>query len=368
MDYQQLSDQLNIHLSHLYSFARQMNELDFAASLSGEFRGMQDAGWSTPETAVQVFEELRALMQEARPLSQAQIRVILMLYCQLAEAGGAYETLTNIMRVVSSKPYNMWPFQNLVRVNHKLHRVIGPNANAVFRNLATTAKSIGLTGLASVFELAFRDDIRNGISHCDYIIAPDGLRLRNRNGGNPKLVSFKELEQTLGFGMFFFELFLTYNQASRLSFDPPKEIVGVFSENLPMPWTVGYNPETGSFSLSSSSPGAVHSPEYKRQTEINLRLGGRVLVSYTIEASERTAEIDGHIEKAGFEPHFISLDADQLTTLLEDVMRLELWDGRIEVGEHSDYLILSPWGYRWLRGPEDFCAMLNDPIVTIERA
>jgi len=36
--------QLNRQISYLYSFARQINELDFAASLGGEFRGMQDAG------------------------------------------------------------------------------------------------------------------------------------------------------------------------------------------------------------------------------------------------------------------------------------------------------------------------------------
>ncbi len=43
--------ELNAQLSHLYSFARQTNELDFAASLGGEFRGLQDAGWATTITA-----------------------------------------------------------------------------------------------------------------------------------------------------------------------------------------------------------------------------------------------------------------------------------------------------------------------------
>jgi hypothetical protein len=39
--------QINVQLSYLYGFARQMNELDFAVSLSGEFRGSQDPGWAT---------------------------------------------------------------------------------------------------------------------------------------------------------------------------------------------------------------------------------------------------------------------------------------------------------------------------------
>ncbi|MCP1999649.1 hypothetical protein [Nitrobacter winogradskyi] len=41
-------------LGLLFKFARQMNELDFASSLSGEFRGMRDAGWSTTIAAEQV--------------------------------------------------------------------------------------------------------------------------------------------------------------------------------------------------------------------------------------------------------------------------------------------------------------------------
>lgn len=366
MDYQEFSSELNVHLFHLYSFARQMNELDFAASLNAEFRGLQDAGWATPETANQVFAELRALMDEPPPLSVAQLRVVLMLYCQLAEAGGAYETLTNIMRVISSKPYVMWPFQDLVRVNKKQQRIIGPNANAVFRNLAATAKAIGLSGLASLLETAFRDDIRNGISHCDYIIAADGLRLRNRNGGHAKCVGFPELEQALSCGVFFFELFLTYNQLSRQSFNPPKEIVGVFSANLPMPWTVDYDPVKGAFSISTSSPGSVQTPEYKRQVEINGRLGGKVLASYTIETSAQTVMIDERIDQAGFEPHLIELDVSQLSAMLEDVERLCLWDSRIEVGNRSEYLILSPWGFRWLHIPDDFDAILDEPIVTVK--
>ena len=82
-----------------------MNELDFAASLSGEFRGMQDAGWSTTITANEVFDEISAHLQNETPRSKAELRVILMLYCQLAEAGGIYETLKNMMGDVTLKPY-----------------------------------------------------------------------------------------------------------------------------------------------------------------------------------------------------------------------------------------------------------------------
>ena len=173
--------QLSRQLSYLLAFARQINELDFAASLSGEFRGMQDAGWATTITAHEVFAEISTHVAHSHPRSKAEIRVLLFLYCQLAEAGGVYETLKNMMGIITLKPYLLWPFQDLVRVRQHPRRVIGPNANATFRDLAETAQAIGMPGLASALEEAFRDDIRNGIYHADYVIWEDGLRLRRRN-------------------------------------------------------------------------------------------------------------------------------------------------------------------------------------------
>jgi hypothetical protein len=62
-----------------------MNELDFAAALSGEFRGTQDAGWATTITATQVYEEIQAYIGRTEPITIHELRVALMLYCQLAE-------------------------------------------------------------------------------------------------------------------------------------------------------------------------------------------------------------------------------------------------------------------------------------------
>ena len=40
------------------------------------------------------------------------------------------------MRVAQLKAYNLWPFQDLVRVRQERPAVIGPNANAMFSALA----------------------------------------------------------------------------------------------------------------------------------------------------------------------------------------------------------------------------------------
>ena len=164
-----------------------MNELDFAISLAGEFRGAQDDGWATTITAQEVFNEITVYSKTRGTRSKAELRVMLLLYCQLAEAGGIYESLKNVLGVITLKPYLLWPFKDLVRVKQMPNRVIGPNANATFRNLAMTAKAVGLSKLSELLEVAFVDDLRNGISHADYVIWDDGVRLPGRNGGySPK--------------------------------------------------------------------------------------------------------------------------------------------------------------------------------------
>jgi hypothetical protein len=131
-----------------------------------------------------------------------------MLYCQLAEAGGVYEALKNVMGVVTLKPNLLWPFQDLVQIRRKSQRIIGPNANATFRDLAVTAKSIGMAKLSELLENAFRDDLRNGISHADYVIWDDGVRLRNRNGGYAAKLSFDDVNDALVRGVAFFQVLM----------------------------------------------------------------------------------------------------------------------------------------------------------------
>ena len=90
MDAKHYLVELNQHLSHLYAFARRMNELDFAISVAGEFRGAQDPGWATTITAHEAFQEL------TEHFKKADVRIALFLYCQLAEAGGVYESVKNL--------------------------------------------------------------------------------------------------------------------------------------------------------------------------------------------------------------------------------------------------------------------------------
>lgn len=348
----------------LFKFSRRMSELDFAGSLSGEFRGAQDAGWSTTITAEQVYEELGERLAAAPIGSIAELRIILLLYSQLSEAGGVYESLKNMMGIVENSPYNLWPFQGLVRVRENPKRVIGPNANATFRDLATHAKKIGMAGLSSSLENVFRDDVRNGICHADYILWGDGLRLRRRNGGFASRVEYSEILNVVGIGLAFFETLRTLRSDAIRSFDPPREIIGRFSANPPMAHTVGYNPETGSFSISCSSAGRGSSPEYLVQEAINQHLGGRVLVVFRV--SEGTVPPNIDFQLCGLEPAEVDLPQNRFNELLKEIESRGLWDERVPAAQSGGLLTLSPWGFRYLIDSSDLENMIGEPDLIMQ--
>lgn len=340
-----------------------MNELDFAASLGGEFRGMQDAGWSTKITAADVRQELNTYLTRDSQLTTAEYRIVLLLYCQLAEAGGVYESIKNVMGVITAVPYNLWPFQNLVRVRKQPKAIIGPNANKTFRDLADKAKAIGMPRLATLLAETFRDDIRNGIAHADYVIWPDGLRLRRRNGGSVYAIPHEDVVTAVVRGIAFFDILQDHNRTAMDFYNPPKEIVGKFSGNFPMPWTVHADPVERTFSISGSSPGPVTTPAYLRQVEITGRLGGKVLAAFPRQGnSEDEIKIKG-IEAAGYEPHVVALDPAGYADLLRQVERHAMQDARGT--KENGLLIASPFGFTQLADLSDFDDLLPPSITEV---
>lgn len=352
----------------LFKFARKMNELDFAASLMQESRGSQDAGWSITITADQVFNELKASITKSsdyklHEISVILFRVILLLYCQLSEAGGVYESLKNMMGVVQDESFLLWPFKDLVRVKEKPKRVIGPNANATFRGLAQHATAIGVPHLSDILAQVFRDDVRNAMFHSDYILWEDGLRLRKRNGGNADRIDYESLFQIISVGISFYQTINELTLQSMNSFDPPRKIVGKFSANPPMPMTVGYEPTNGAFSISGSSPGHSTSLECIRQEIINELLGGHILAVFRDVENSETYEF-GFLEY-GFAPVEVDLSKSQYHEIVTKIEHEKLYDSRLETINAERLLTLSHWGFCKVTCIADIEILVGEPEIFI---
>ncbi|MGD6735604.1 hypothetical protein ACP5PY_04160 [Photobacterium leiognathi subsp. mandapamensis] len=244
--YLKLEDSLN----SLFSMAKDSDELQFAFSLSPESRGSQDAGWNTAEDAIRAFDEYLEFIQDG-PLTPIKARVALGFYCHLSEASGFYEVLKNMLRVADGEKFVMWPFQKLVQKHKASGSMIAPNANKVMRDLAGHAKEIGLDNLAECVRDAFDSDLRNGYAHADYIIWSDGIRLRKRNGGNPKLITWGEFNYKFERAVNFFNCLRDVTSNHIESYAEPKVIRSSLQPYEPQSdWTIHLDKEKGTFRIS----------------------------------------------------------------------------------------------------------------------
>jgi hypothetical protein len=244
-------------LEDLFEKAKAKNELHFVMALMPEFRGMQDGGWNTGEEAVQAFDQFTEHIKSLEQNSAVRIRIILAFYLMLSECSGFYEMPKKLMLTVEGKGNNIWPFQSLVKKHEKTGRAIDPNANAIMKNMMGHAYDIQLFELSDVFRDAFDPDLRNAIAHADYILAADGVRIRKRNGGQPRVVSWTDFDALFCKGANLFSFIRQYVELYVKSYDPPKKIRAQLNHNEPLTdYTLYYVPRTGAFGFTTGDPPA----------------------------------------------------------------------------------------------------------------
>jgi len=193
-------------LTDLCERARAAYELHFVMALMPEFRGMQDAGWSTAHEAVRAYDEFTALVKSLPREAPVRARVILAFYAHVSEGSGFYEIPKKLMLTIEGKGNNILPFQGLVERHKRTEEVMAPNANKIMKDLIGHAADIGLVELAEVFRDAFDPDVRNASAHADYIVWQSELRLPRRNGGQPRVIPWSEFDSIMCRGLNLFSV------------------------------------------------------------------------------------------------------------------------------------------------------------------
>ena len=173
------------------------------------------------------------------------------------------------------------------------------------------------------------------------------------------LVSNAEVLAALQIALFFFELLQAFQQATAASFRPARTVVGRFSANPPMPWTIELT-EDGRFSISSDAPGPQVDAAYERQKRINDRLGGRMVAAYVGPGIDVPPVLLTEISAAGFEALIIGFESsEQFVALVAEVEEHGLWDPTPDA-ENADNSILmaTPFGFRRISAGAEFHAWL----------
>jgi hypothetical protein len=239
-------------LRDLFDRARAAQELHFAMAMMPEFRGAQDAGWSTADEAVRAYDEFSVFLKSVDKQSPVYVRVMLAFYAHVAEGSGFYEIPKKLLLTVEGRGNNIMPFQDLAERHRKTGEVIAPNANRIMKDLIGHASELGLSELAEVFNEAFDPDVRNAIAHADYILWSDGLRLSRRNGGWPRVISWEEFGPLVARGLNLFGFIRQLTDEYIRRYDPPKTIRSRLTKPEPeVEYTIYFNPETGAFGFTT---------------------------------------------------------------------------------------------------------------------
>jgi hypothetical protein len=235
----------------LFERAKARNKLEFAFSLSPEFRGAQGPGWSAADETRRALKEYEDFIRSDFTPGTFRVRVALSFYSHLAEASGYYEVPKNMMRVAEGQRWHMWPFLHFVRQHQMSGARIAPNSNKVFQDLMGHAETLGLSALAEVFRDVFEPDLRNAYAHADYVIWQDGLRLPKRNGGYPRRIRWDEFERLLNRGLRFFHILLGTISDHIRSYETPRVLRCRLGDEGPeRDWTIRYESGTGAFSIT----------------------------------------------------------------------------------------------------------------------
>ena len=165
--------------------------------------GMEDKGWDPYLESRSLLDDLYALMQIDLPEDKfpdkelTPWRLGLIFYNHIVEMDAPYEVLTNLLRFRLGKGYSPNPFFDfLTKAQKKRFKKTGlfPTQKIdIIKQLSTEA---GLrTG--EIFDEFFRGDLRNAISHSDFIFTEEGFRCRNGNWTKAFTITFEELDELI---------------------------------------------------------------------------------------------------------------------------------------------------------------------------
>ena len=150
--------------------------------------GMEDEGWEPHLESRALLEDLNSLLQieltkDRFPDSDLTTwRLGLLFYSHIVEMDAPYEVLTNLLRFRLSKGYSPNPYyiflSDTEKKRYKNSRIFPRLKIEILRKLGNEA---GIP-VAELFEEFYDSDLRNAISHSDFILTSESFRCRGGSG------------------------------------------------------------------------------------------------------------------------------------------------------------------------------------------
>ncbi len=150
--------------------------------------GMEDRGWDPHLESRALLEDLNSLLQIDLPeerFADTELttwRLGLLFYSHIVEMDAPYEVLTNLLRFRLGKGYSPNPYYLfLSKKERKRLRNSRISPKRKIKILRTLGQEAGIS-VAELFDEFYDNNLRNAVSHSDFILTPEHFRCRGGTG------------------------------------------------------------------------------------------------------------------------------------------------------------------------------------------
>ena len=161
-------------LDELFQAAKAKDEFAYIFALLGINSGMEDAGWQPIAETFMLYRDFAAL-SNAPLLDHTKMRLLLTAYCQITEANYPYHVLYNMLLSIEGKsPPKLFNFLD------KYRGPVPPAVKEKVKEISDKAIALNHAKIKTILDETFNVQIRNAVSHADYILYQNEFRLKHR--------------------------------------------------------------------------------------------------------------------------------------------------------------------------------------------
>ena len=184
--------------------------------------GMEDKGWDPYSESRFTINDLNGLFKLGLPRrlfpkpQDTHWRLGLLMYSHIVEMDAPYEVILNLLRFKIGEGYNPNPFYKfLSEREQKTFKKRGLSTGRKIEIINVLSKLAQLN-IAPIFEDFYDNNLRNSISHSDYILIDNGFRCRGGISGDRGFTkSFEELDEIILSAKAFIAAFFSIEHTAR---------------------------------------------------------------------------------------------------------------------------------------------------------
>ena len=189
-------------INDLFAKAKSTDEAAYVFALLGINSGMEDIGWQPIDETLRLIPDITSIINT--PLNQhTKCRLMLLLYCQVTESNYLYHVLYNMLLSIEREtPPKVFSFLDQVKNGTP------PSVKSKIKQICAKADKLEqskISKISKILNIIFNSPLRNAISHADFILFKDELRLKH--GSTIQKIKLNEISKLVNNTLIFFSVF-----------------------------------------------------------------------------------------------------------------------------------------------------------------